>query len=129
VAGPARPLQFELGKSFSLRAGESAQAADAALRVGFEGVTSDSRCPKGEQCVWAGDATVQVWLQEGSGPRQTRELHTAPGVAQGVQALGHDVRLLRLDPYPVAGSAIARGAFAAMLIVTQSSGSSAQPER
>ena len=127
MAGPARPVHIELGKNFSLRPGESAQISDGDLRVGFEAVTADSRCPKGEQCVWAGDATVQVWLQQGFGPRATRQLHAAPGAAQAASALGHELRLVRLDPHPVSGKAVAKPDHVATL--TLSRGSAAEAER
>jgi hypothetical protein len=127
MAGPGQPLPIEPGQDFSLRAGESAQARDTGLRVGFKGVTADSRCPKGERCVWAGDAIARVWLQLGSSPRETRELHTAAGAAQAAYALDHELRLLRLEPYPVTGKAIAKGDYVATLRLARGSGS--EPER
>jgi hypothetical protein len=117
LAGPAAP-SFEMGKNLSLRVGESAQARSGDLRVGFVGVSSDSRCPKGVQCVWAGDATVQVWLQQGSGPREVRELHTAAGRAQSATALGHVVQLVSLEPYPVANQAIKPSDYVATITLT-----------
>jgi len=101
MAAADRPLQIELGQRFSLKMGEVAQTRDGAWRVGFEGVSADSRCPKGEQCVWAGDATARVWLQAGAAPREARELHTMPGRAPASSAPGPELRLLQLDPYPV----------------------------
>lgn len=120
VAGPAGPVLIELGKAFHLRAGQFAQTREAGLRVGFEGATSDSRCPKGEQCVWAGDATVRVWLQQGLGPKEPRELRAASGAAQVASALGHDLRLVRLDPYPLAGKAIASSDYVVTLTLSRS---------
>ncbi len=128
VAGSAGPtMSFEVGKAFRLKPGQSAQAAGQALRVGFDGVVADSRCPKGEQCVWAGDATVKVWLQQGSGPKQTRELHVAPGAAQTATALGHELRVVSLDPYPVTGKTIANADYVATLMLNR--GAAADPER
>ena len=101
MAGADQPLQIELGQRFSLKVGEAAQTRDGAWRVGFEGVSADSRCRKGEQCVWAGDATARVWLQAGSAPREARELHTMPVRAPASSAPGPELRLLQLDPYPV----------------------------
>ncbi|MDC8770229.1 hypothetical protein [Roseateles albus] len=113
----ARPAQIELGTQFSLKAGDFAQMGEAlkgtavldraGLRIGFEGVSADSRCPKGEQCIWAGDATVRVWLQQGTGPKELRELNAAEGLAQTAYAYGYALRLLSLAPYPVSGKAIA----------------------
>jgi hypothetical protein len=127
IAGPAAPLPIEPGKSFSLRPGESAQTSDAALQVGFEGVTADSRCPKGVQCVWAGDATVRIWLQRGAGPREARELHVAPSATQAVRVMEHELRLVRLDPYPLASKAPAPGDYVATLMLSRAA--AAAPER
>ena len=127
-ADPARPLQMEVGKSFSLKAGATAQAVDPALLIGFEAVAGDSRCPKGEQCIVAGDATVRIWLQQGSGPRQTRELHVAPGAAQAVRVQDHELRLLRLEPYPVTGRPIAQADYIATFTLNRG-GSSTDAER
>ena len=127
MAGPARPVPIEPGKDFSLKAGESAQTPDGSLQVGFDGVTADSRCPKGTQCVWAGDATARVWLQQGPGPKQMHELRAAAGAAQAVRVLGHELRLLRLDPYPVSGRPIAQGDYVATLSLSRSP--TADPER
>ncbi len=90
--------------SVSLKPGESAQSADGTLRFGFEGVSADSRCPKNVQCVWAGDATVRIWTQRGNGPRQPRELQLSTGTAR--EAPDPGLRLLRLEPVPVAGQAL-----------------------
>jgi len=119
ASGPARVVMIEPGTNFSLRVGESAQTRDGALRLGFEGVTSDSRCAKGEQCVWAGDAVVRVWLQQGAGPRQTRELHAASGATQTVHVPGQELRLVSLDPYPVAGKTVATSDYVATLALSK----------
>jgi hypothetical protein len=63
VAGSSEPKGVALGESFQLNVGESVQIEAEALQIGFEDVSGDSRCPKGEQCIWEGDATVRVWLQ------------------------------------------------------------------
>lgn len=120
---PARLGQMEVGKDFSLKVGASAQTADAALQIGFEAVTGDSRCPKGEQCIRAGDATVRIWVQQGSGPRQSRELRTAPGPGQAVRVRqDRELRLLRLEPYPVTGRSIAAADYVATFALSHGSG-------
>lgn len=105
AAGPGQPLPLEPGRAVSLKVGDSARTADGALHIGFEAVGADSRCPRGEQCVWAGDATVRLWLQRPGGARQRFELHTAAGLGQAAPEPG--VRLLRLEPAPVSGRALA----------------------
>jgi hypothetical protein len=127
LAGPGRPATLVVGQSFSLQAGQWAQTADRALGVGFEGVTADSRCPKGEQCIRAGHATLRVWLQRGGGPREARELQATAAAADSVHALDHELRLLRLDPHPVSGRVPAAGDYVATLILTR--GAAAASER
>jgi hypothetical protein len=123
LAGPpsaapgASALPIELGKSFSLKAGGSATVDGGGLRVGFDAVTADSRCAKGEQCIRAGDATVRVWLQPAAGPKWVRDLRTSPAAAQAVRAGDHELRLLRLDPHPISGKALAKGDYSATLIL------------
>lgn len=117
TAGPAPAVPIAPGKGFSLKSGEFGQTADASLRVGFERVTADSRCPKGEQCVWAGDASARIWLQTGTGPREFHELHTATGDAQAASAAGQVVQLLRLDPYPLTGKTLAPGDYLLILML------------
>ncbi|MBC7938212.1 MAG: hypothetical protein H7Z19_00370 [Chitinophagaceae bacterium] len=125
LAGPAWQAGNESGKTFSLRAGESVDAGDGDLRVGFEGVYADSRCPKREQCVRAGEATATVWFQRGSGPRQSRELRTAPGAAPAASAFDHVLRLMRLDPYPITGRQLAPGDYVATLTLSRGSATEA----
>jgi hypothetical protein len=135
LAPPAQPARAEPGQTFSLKAGESARAEGGAWEIGFEGVTADSRCPKGERCVWAGDATVRVWLKKAGGVRTASELHTAPNVPSAPNATNSSnapnapnapnvptadapritLRLVRLDPPALAGRPIAKGDYVATL--------------
>jgi hypothetical protein len=111
----AEPAQ-QHAQEFSLKIGESALARhDPGLRIGFENVTTDSRCPKGLQCVWAGDVSLTVWLQRGLEPRQTFELNGPAGKVQVLYAFNHRLHLLRLEPYPLAGRPIAAEDYVATL--------------
>ncbi len=127
TAGPASAVPIAPGKGFSLKMGEYGQTRDATLRVGFERVMADSRCPKGEQCVWAGDASARVWLEVGNAPREYHDLHTAAADAQAASAAGLVVRLLRLDPYPHKGKTLAPGDYLLTLMLVP--GPAGAPER
>jgi hypothetical protein len=132
IGGSSEPGAVTLGESFVLGVGQSARIEAEALDVGFDGVTADSRCPKGEQCIWEGDATVRVWLQRASEPKKVYELHTSLRKEGGPSestagSASHEVRLLRLDPHPITGRAIAKGDYRATLEVRR--GSSAAPDR
>lgn len=119
-AGPGdAPLpRVAPGQSVSLKVGESAQSADGSLRFGFEAVTTDSRCPKNVQCVWAGNATVRIWLQRGGAAREWRELHSSTGGTREGPDPG--LRLERLDPVPVAGQELPPRNYVATLALAAS---------
>jgi hypothetical protein len=126
VAGPSTATPIEPGQDFSLRAGESGQTRDGGLRIGFDGVIADSRCPKGEQCVRAGDATVRVWIQAGAGQKEARELRTAPDAAQSARVMDQFIRLVRLDPIAVTGKAIAKTEYVATLRLSRTAANEAE---
>jgi hypothetical protein len=120
------PREAALGEAFRLRLGESARVESEALEVGFRDVLGDSRCPKGEQCIREGEAIVRVWLQKGDEARDTLELRTSPKEAGAAGARGFEVRLLRLDPYPVTGRTLEPGQYVATLELSRGSGASSE---
>ena len=138
VGGLTQPKSASLEESFQLGVGESAVIESESLVIGFEEVSSDSRCPKGEQCVWEGDATVKVWLQRGSETREIRELHTTAGdlseqspLSEASQprsrAGAYEIKLLLLEPYPISGRALSQDDYQATFEVVREG--SASPAR
>jgi len=117
LAAPKTPADktAALGESFTLRLGESVNV-DESVRVGLINVTSDSRCPKGVQCVWEGDATLQIWIQPKGGEREERKISGA-GREPSAGGTNFEVRLVRLDPQPVSGRAIEPAEYVATLQV------------
>lgn len=83
---------------FDLRVGASATLPDG-VKVRFDAVTSDSRCPLDAICVWAGEAVVAVSLLQTTGAQVQRELRTTPGASEATYP-AHIVRLVALAPYP-----------------------------
>ena len=60
-----------------LQAGQEIEVDGADLRISIAGVDSDSRCAKGETCVWEGSAAVRLAITGASGTQQLT-LHTSP---------------------------------------------------
>ena len=118
VAGAESPIEVQLEQDFQLRPGQSAYVATVDLTVGFEGVASDSRCPRGEACVWEGDATVRIRLRQADGTVDILELHTRSG-GQSAQSIGgYSVRLVAVLPEPVKGVEPTAAGYAAILQVS-----------
>lgn len=108
-----------VGASFQLGVGRSTAVVPNALKIGFDGVTADSRCGKGEVCVWEGDAVVRIWLQGPSGKKERRELHTAARSPGTTTFEGFMIRLLALNPVRISGHSIAPKSYVATLAVAR----------
>lgn len=79
AATPANPPAARAaadGSDIQLAVGEAAQLADGS-RLSYLRLVNDSRCPPDVQCVWAGDAEIELRWQPASGPAQDTPLHTA----------------------------------------------------
>lgn len=112
---PIQPSQLPLGQPFELRPGASAILQDG-LKVTFDEVSADSRCPMGVLCVWAGDAIVRVRLAPPVGSHVERELHTQLDGSE-TSYLAYAIKLVALAPYPRSDRRIPPNDYAATLIV------------
>jgi hypothetical protein len=118
AASAARPIEVLLQRDFPLQVGHSAYVAEAGLTVGFQGISSDSRCAKGEVCVWEGDATARIWIQKTGGSKHEFELHTGSR-GQNVETYkGFSVRLVTVQPKAVTGVEIVPANYTAVFHVT-----------
>lgn len=116
---PARPVVAAMDRPFTLKVGATARIESENLEIEFLGVVADSRCPKGVQCAWAGDATVRLRVTEPGGARTVREVHTS-GRSPGTSSPSpYAVRVVGLAPVPVADRATAPDSYVATLEVTR----------
>jgi len=61
-------------------------------------VVSEGRCPKGVQCIWEGDAAVELRVAPAGGDAQTITLHTNDRFERQAVIGGVTVRLEQLEP-------------------------------
>lgn len=112
-----QPVEITLDRPFTLPVGGTAVLASPEVRVGFDRVLSDSRCPQGEQCIVAGNAVVRVWWQVGNQPRQWQALHTVPSAgASPLQGL--TLTLAALAPPQVSGRTLDPAAYRATFLLS-----------
>lgn len=107
-----------LGDAFVLAVGDTATIASTNLWLRFARVASDSRCPSGTQCVWAGDAAVVIETAPFFGDARTDTLHTALD-PQSVKVGLIELRVVRLDPYPESTGSIPIRAYRLTLITQE----------
>jgi len=83
-------------ETITVNSGKQAAAKKSKLKVKFISVTEDSRCPEGAQCIWAGNAKVQVEISVPNGEKKTFEFNTGTG-PKGDQIDGWAVTLESLS--------------------------------
>ena len=123
-AAGAQP-EITLGQEFALRVGQTAAlGGGAGIRLTFEAVREDSRCPVGVTCIWAGDAVVAVTVDDtgGGGTRTLVEFHTNPSVDAEAVFGGYTLRLVGLSPVPREGSTIEVDEYQATLVMKAPAG-------
>ncbi len=90
-----------------LRIGAAATLPGTTTTVTFVRVVSDGRCPKGVQCIWEGDAAVELRAAPAGGDAQTITLHTNDRFEREATVGDVAVRLEQLEPYPEADKPVA----------------------
>jgi hypothetical protein len=105
------------GEPFELKAHAASRLADENLLVRFERVTEDSRCPVKAQCVWAGDAAIELTLEKPPAAAGTRILHTNERFGRQADYEGLVIRVLDLKPQPREGATIAPEDYRVTLVV------------
>ena len=108
---PSRPL----GQPFDLKAGTSAVTADG-LRLTFDRVLADSRCPLDVTCIQAGEAIVVLMLSQPNAAQAERELRTTPALSEA-SYLAYVIKLVALVPYPRSTQQIRAEEYVATLTV------------
>ncbi len=90
------------------------------LQVEFMQLIGDSRCPKGIQCSWAGNAQA-VFLVTGKDSAETVTLNTHGGDKYPQQAYvqGYEITLKGIKPYPAANIKIDPSQYIAQLKVLE----------
>ena len=118
-AGPATPTPA-VNEEFTLAPGQTAGVEGTSLRVTFERVSEDSRCPINVTCIWEGDAVVVLKVANGT-DEVTREVHTQGGEPRSRKAPAgeHVITLVRLEPVPREGVPVEQSAYRATLLVAK----------
>ncbi len=107
-----------LNEEFTLAPGQTATVNGTNVRLTFDRVREDSRCPTGVNCIWEGDAVV-VLKVKAEAEEATREVHTQGGASRSRNAPAGDyvVTLVRLEPVPSSTGTIEASAYRATLRV------------
>jgi len=109
---PTGPLNVRL----VLGVGEIGDVQPASIRVQFQGVTSDSRCPADALCIQRGDAVVRIGVLS-SGRQFLYDLRTDD--MKGITHAELTIALVQLEPYPFSSRVIGPADYRATLRITR----------
>lgn len=107
--------QREIGRAFEMKIGETIAVGD--LRLTFQRVENDSRCPIDAVCVWAGDAEIALRIEQGS-QAAVAALHTHLEPRKTVWN-GYTIQFVSLAPSLSASSPVDPAQYRAQLLVTR----------
>jgi hypothetical protein len=110
---PTGPVDAQL----VLAPGQTSDVPAAGIRIRFERVTGDSRCPADAVCIQGGDAIVRIDVIPVSGAAASYDLHT--GSMQPVRHGDLTIALVQLAPYPFSSGPVAPDDYRATLRVTR----------
>jgi hypothetical protein len=107
-----------LNKEFRIKVGQ--QVTIKKLSIKFSAVNSESRCPTGVQCIWAGNAAIVVEVSK----KNNRAVHATLNTNTAVQPneldyKAYKIKLVALNPYPRINQTIDENDYEATLIVTK----------
>jgi hypothetical protein len=89
-----------LGEDFRLAVKQIAVIDGEPLTVRFASVVSDSRCPVGVQCIRAGEARLEITVQQAGMNPGIDTLATAPPLPQQAAYGAYTVAIVGLEPQP-----------------------------
>ncbi|MBJ7879487.1 hypothetical protein [Gelidibacter salicanalis] len=103
--------------SITLKVNDCVTALENEVRICLDSVFNDSRCAKGLQCVWEGDATAAFTLNKNK-VSKSFSLHTNNGFQNDTVIDGLSIRLLNITPYPIADGTIEASEYKAEISVS-----------
>lgn len=108
--------QVALNQEFEIKVGE--RVSVEGLKINFETVAEDSRCPVDVTCVWAGNAKVILKLSK------TRKRAAQLKLNTGLEPRhllydGYDVKLVGISPSRKKAEKIKKSDYVARLVVTR----------
>jgi hypothetical protein len=113
-------VKAKLGHEFILPVGQRAAIEGEDLELRFKTVLSDNRCPRGAQCIIAGEVRVILEIKQ-DGSSDSIEL-SQPGLFEdySLESYGQYKFIFKILPYPEVGHQIADDDYELKLTVTAS---------
>jgi hypothetical protein len=89
--------EVSLDEAFTIKVGEQVEIKDANLRITFNSVEEDSRCPVDVVCAWAGNAKLNMEVKRSKKKYVSASLNTTLN-PRDIHYKGYTIKLLRVSP-------------------------------
>jgi len=106
-----------LGEQFKIKNGKEAVVRGEKLSIKVQSV-SDSRCPTGATCIWAGNGEVVIKVDKKNKKQVVATLNTSTEPKE-VAYRGFKIKLIALSPYPGINQSIDPKNYEATIVVTK----------
>lgn len=122
VSMPENRVPISLAYPFKIGINQTAYLESADLGLRFVNVTEDSRCPTDVQCIWAGQVSIVVEVvgtstEKAIGNFSFTLLGESTTDLPTVTVAGYDLKLSRVEPYPISNRTIDLSEYVATLVV------------
>jgi hydroxymethylpyrimidine pyrophosphatase-like HAD family hydrolase len=88
------------------------------LKIIFNNVSEDSRCPEGTTCTWEGQVKVNLTIKTKNSSKQVEILRKGKQKENAIQQIGeHTIYLMAVNPYPKDGEKIAQEDYKITMVV------------
>jgi len=118
VFGGLVTANAQTGQTVKVKVGKQKKESSSQLTVKFLSLVEDSRCAKGTNCVWEGNAKIKVSVKQGSDAAEIFEMNTNLG-AKGASYGPYAIYLTNLTPTPNANTRINRNAYTATFSISR----------
>jgi hypothetical protein len=95
-------VKASLDSDFKLPVGKTVEIKTENMLIKFDKVISDSRCPSGVTCVWAGEAKCLLRVTQDQKTSEITITQTGSSESTGSGFLDKYQVVFKLDPYPAA---------------------------
>jgi len=120
LAGCKGTIDANLDSQFTLAPGQSAYLNSEKMYVKFIGITQDSRCATGVECIRAGDVSFSIEISQ-NGVKSPATLTITGGQNSSMAFVSQLYTLTAsVTPYPAAGKTIKKGDYRLLLSVNKS---------
>lgn len=114
------PTMAKLDEPFSLNAHRTVNLPDADMKITFNTVLEDSRCPKNVNCAQAGHVLIVLTVAQADRLAFFTMSNVPPDARQRVYFRGYEIALHQVTPYPQnLGEKIALKDYVAQLVVSK----------